>query len=317
MRSPRSTRCATTPYRELAVRRSHPEQDLLLRVLISPTAMVELGEPEWDALLPRARASRLLARLAAQEPIAAGPTVCRRRAPRSVDRRRVMAAHNERLVRWEVNRIEARAEAPAPPESAAQGARPTSPPGWPRPRDGSSATWTSWSRTRPGGGRSRAAGRRLAADRARSLRSALLPQLDARAAAAAPPSAGHRGRPAPRDPAADLPPKARPRGALGGGAALDRASARPGAGRHGPARRRPSVPGRRSAPRAETPGGSIGDLLGHFGADPGFWRHPVPRAAALRLGQPFSMRSAIAAGCCARRSPITSSPKLPPRATVL
>ena len=98
MPSPRSTLSATTPYRELAVRRSHPEQDLLLRVLISPTAMVELSEPEWDALLPRARASRLLARLAAQARMH-GWTGLPSRVRDQLTGAAAMAAHHERLVR--------------------------------------------------------------------------------------------------------------------------------------------------------------------------------------------------------------------------
>jgi hypothetical protein len=106
MPSPRSTLSATTPYRELAVRRSHPEQDLLLRVLISPTAMVELSEPEWDALLPRARASRLLARLAAQARMHGWTGGLPSRVRDQLTGAAAMAAHHERLVRWEVSRIE-------------------------------------------------------------------------------------------------------------------------------------------------------------------------------------------------------------------
>ena len=43
----------------------------------------------------------------------------------------------------------------------------------------------------------------------------------------------------------------------------------------------------------------IGDLLGHFSTEPGFWRHLVPRAASLASAGRCSMRSTRTAGCCA------------------
>ena len=88
-----------------------PEQDLLLGILIRPGAMLELTEAEWDTLLPRARAGRLLGRVAA-EAIAADLI---ERLPRKTQHHlfaaAALATHHANLVRWELNRIE-RALAP-------------------------------------------------------------------------------------------------------------------------------------------------------------------------------------------------------------
>jgi hypothetical protein len=79
--------------------------DRLLSALIRPAAMVELSEPEWEALLPRARACRLLARLAAA---AHSGGIIGRLPARIQDQfaaAATVAAHHERKIRWEVNRI--------------------------------------------------------------------------------------------------------------------------------------------------------------------------------------------------------------------
>jgi hypothetical protein len=73
--------------------------------------MLELKDSEWDALLPRARAGRLLGRLAAQA--IAGDLMDRLPQPTQHQFRAAtgVATHHANLVRWEVNRIE-RALAP-------------------------------------------------------------------------------------------------------------------------------------------------------------------------------------------------------------
>jgi hypothetical protein len=82
------------------------DSELLLRVLISPAAIAGLTEAEWDQVLPLARTSHLLGRLAS-EAQAHGLTD---RLPSQVqghlDAAAAVAAHNERTIRWELNRIE-------------------------------------------------------------------------------------------------------------------------------------------------------------------------------------------------------------------
>jgi hypothetical protein len=80
--------------------------ELLLGVLVRPARMAELTEAQWDDLLPLARASHLLARLAAE----AQAHDLVDRVPSGVRAQfgaaRAVAAHHERAVRWEQNRIE-------------------------------------------------------------------------------------------------------------------------------------------------------------------------------------------------------------------
>jgi hypothetical protein len=82
------------------------DADLLLGVLIRPALMVELTEPEWEALLPRARACHLLARLAAAA--RAGGFIGRlpHRIEDHLAAAATVAAHHGRTTRWEINRIE-------------------------------------------------------------------------------------------------------------------------------------------------------------------------------------------------------------------
>ena len=75
--------------------------ELLLSVLVRLARMAELTEAQWDDLLPLARASHLLARLAAEAQAhgLVGPGPERRAA--SARRRQAVATHHERAVRWE------------------------------------------------------------------------------------------------------------------------------------------------------------------------------------------------------------------------
>ncbi|MGH6902327.1 MAG: nucleotidyltransferase domain-containing protein [Geminicoccaceae bacterium] len=269
------------------MRRSHPEQDLLLRVLISPTAMVELSEPEWDALLPRARASRLLARLAAQEPMPDWTDRLPWRVRDQLTGAAVMAAHNERLVRWEVNRIERALKHLALPILLLKGAAYL------------------------------AAGLAAAKGRLVSDVDIMVPHETLEVAEAALRDAGWQ--PIKLDPyhqryyrswMHELPPlRHQERGTV-----VDlHHTILPPTSRLKPdpaklwaaARRLDRSPLHVLAPadmvlhaaahlfqdgdlrRALRDLVDIGDLLGHFGAEPGFWRHLVPRAAELGLGRPL------------------------------
>ena len=82
------------------------EKDLLLNGLIRPVDLVDLTEPEWDALLPRARAGHLLARLGAE----LNAHDLTDRLPGGVRNHLaaagVLTARHERKVRWETNRLE-------------------------------------------------------------------------------------------------------------------------------------------------------------------------------------------------------------------
>jgi hypothetical protein len=83
----------------------NPRRDALLRFLSWSASMGELTDAQWDALLPRARACRCLARLAA-----AARAHGLDRLPRLVrdhfDAATIEAAHGERIMRWEINRID-------------------------------------------------------------------------------------------------------------------------------------------------------------------------------------------------------------------
>jgi hypothetical protein len=80
--------------------------ELLLGVLVRPALMAELSEAQWDDVLSLARASHLLARLAAE----AQAHGLSDRLPSGVRGQfagaTAVAAHHERKVRWELNRIE-------------------------------------------------------------------------------------------------------------------------------------------------------------------------------------------------------------------
>jgi Uncharacterised nucleotidyltransferase len=80
--------------------------DLLLGVLVRPARMAELTEAQWDEMLPLARASHLMGRLAAE----ARACGLAERVPSGVRAQfsaaTALAAHHGRTVRWELNRIE-------------------------------------------------------------------------------------------------------------------------------------------------------------------------------------------------------------------
>jgi Uncharacterised nucleotidyltransferase len=84
--------------------RAGPE--LLLSVLVRPARMAELTEAQWDDVLPLARASHLLGRLAAE----AQAHGLADRLPGGVRAQfgaaTALAAHHERTLRWELNRLE-------------------------------------------------------------------------------------------------------------------------------------------------------------------------------------------------------------------
>ena len=82
------------------------DADPLLRVLIRPAAMIELTEPEWEALLPRARACHLLARLTVEARAGGFAGKLPARVQDHLAAASTVAAHHERTVRWEINRIQ-------------------------------------------------------------------------------------------------------------------------------------------------------------------------------------------------------------------
>ncbi|MGH6948388.1 MAG: nucleotidyltransferase family protein, partial [Kiloniellales bacterium] len=82
------------------------DADLLLGLLIRPAVMVELTEPEWEALLPRARACHLLARLAAAARAGGFIGSLPHRIEDHLAAAATVAAHHERTIRWEINRIQ-------------------------------------------------------------------------------------------------------------------------------------------------------------------------------------------------------------------
>ena len=83
----------------------NPPRDDLLRVLCCPATLADLTDAQWDALLPRARACRCLGRMA----VAArthGLAQLPGRVRDHLDAAAAEAAHGERIIRWELNRIE-------------------------------------------------------------------------------------------------------------------------------------------------------------------------------------------------------------------
>jgi Uncharacterised nucleotidyltransferase len=88
------------------VQRQGPDRDLLLTALVRPVELADLTEAEWDALLPRARSAHLLAHLGA------GLSGCDRtgclpdRVRNHLAAAAALATRHERVVRWEINRIE-------------------------------------------------------------------------------------------------------------------------------------------------------------------------------------------------------------------
>ena len=88
------------------MQRQEPDRDLLLIALVRPVELADLTEAEWDALLPRARSAHLLARLGA-ELNACDRTGCLPdRVRNHLAAATALAARHERVVRWEINRIE-------------------------------------------------------------------------------------------------------------------------------------------------------------------------------------------------------------------
>jgi hypothetical protein len=82
------------------------DSELLLRVLITPARIARLTEAEWDQVLPLARASHLLGRLASEAQAHGFADRLPSRVRGHLDAAAAVAAHNERTIRWEVNRIE-------------------------------------------------------------------------------------------------------------------------------------------------------------------------------------------------------------------
>jgi hypothetical protein len=80
--------------------------ELLLDILVRPAQMAELTEAKWDEVLPLARASHLVARLAADAQACALANRVPSKARAQFSAATAMAAHHERTVRWELNRIQ-------------------------------------------------------------------------------------------------------------------------------------------------------------------------------------------------------------------
>jgi Uncharacterised nucleotidyltransferase len=83
----------------------NPPSDDLLRVLCCPASMADLTDAQWDALLPRARDCRCLARLAAAARTY-GLVDLPGRVRNHLAGATVEATQGERIIRWELNRIE-------------------------------------------------------------------------------------------------------------------------------------------------------------------------------------------------------------------
>jgi hypothetical protein len=81
------------------------DQDVLLRVLVQPATLVELNERQWDQLLPRARAARLLGRLAAEADMRGLMDSLPPKGRDHLSAAAALAAHHELRIRWELNRI--------------------------------------------------------------------------------------------------------------------------------------------------------------------------------------------------------------------
>ena len=82
------------------------DADPLLRVLIRPAVMIELAEPEWEALLPRARVCHLLARLAVEARAGGFVGKLPARVQNRLAAASTVAAHHGRTIHWEINRIQ-------------------------------------------------------------------------------------------------------------------------------------------------------------------------------------------------------------------
>jgi hypothetical protein len=78
---------------------------LLLAALAEPRDLPELSSGQWEELLCRARNSRLLGRLGAVLETTEVPDRVPRRALDQIRAEIAVARENERMVRWEVNRI--------------------------------------------------------------------------------------------------------------------------------------------------------------------------------------------------------------------
>jgi Uncharacterised nucleotidyltransferase len=82
------------------------DAELLPRLLISPAAMAGLTEAEWDQVLPLARTSHLSGRLASEAQAHGLGDRLPARVRGHFDAAAAVAAHNERTIRWELNRIQ-------------------------------------------------------------------------------------------------------------------------------------------------------------------------------------------------------------------
>jgi Uncharacterised nucleotidyltransferase len=80
--------------------------ELLLGVLVRPARMTELTEAQWDYLLPLARASHLMGRLAADAHAHGFGDQLTSKVRAQFSAATIVAAHHERTVRWELTRIE-------------------------------------------------------------------------------------------------------------------------------------------------------------------------------------------------------------------
>jgi Uncharacterised nucleotidyltransferase len=78
----------------------------LLGALVRPAAMTELSEAQWDDLLPLARASHVMARLAADAQAHGLGDQLPSKVRAQFSAATTLAAHHGRTVRWELNRIE-------------------------------------------------------------------------------------------------------------------------------------------------------------------------------------------------------------------
>ena len=85
---------------------SPAESDLLLGILIRPARMAELSEAEWDKVLPLARATHLLARLASKAQEGDFADRLPNRVQVHLRAAAVVATHHARTISWELSRIE-------------------------------------------------------------------------------------------------------------------------------------------------------------------------------------------------------------------
>jgi Uncharacterised nucleotidyltransferase len=82
------------------------DPDHLLRVLVCPARMAALSDAQWNQILPLARASHLLGRLAFEAHDGGFADRLPIRAQAHFRAAAVVARHHARTVRWELNRIE-------------------------------------------------------------------------------------------------------------------------------------------------------------------------------------------------------------------